>query len=270
MKIWLIAQAKHEQDYIYEWTEYHLKLGIDKIIIVDNEDKNSSVDYNEILKDFKNNIQIIDHRGEKDIQNHIYDDIYHTIKPNECDYVGVIDIDEYVYGCANIKQFIESLDNFDILALNWKIVPLNNQIYKENKRLEERFKNVDMNKDSNSSENKYKKCFYKTGKSFFIWIHNARKIKENIIMRNADNKILKSYTSPIMNDKEKSNKVFIKHYFYKSLEQFIIKCTYPRGSNNSKKRKLRNYSDLLKQINNNLNLVKQICKKNNIKFNDIY
>ena len=36
MNVWLMAMAKYEQDYIYDWVKYHLNLGIDKIIIIDN------------------------------------------------------------------------------------------------------------------------------------------------------------------------------------------------------------------------------------------
>ena len=37
----LFTCAKNEDKYISEWVYYHLKLGIDKIVIYDNSDDNS-------------------------------------------------------------------------------------------------------------------------------------------------------------------------------------------------------------------------------------
>ena len=38
MKAVICAIAKFEYNYIYEWVEYHLNLGFDKIVIYDNND----------------------------------------------------------------------------------------------------------------------------------------------------------------------------------------------------------------------------------------
>ena len=102
------------------------------------------------------------------------------------------------------------MDDFDVFVLNWKIVPIDGHIYKENKSLEERFKYLQNDKLIPYPQNK---CFYKTEKPFHIWIHNCwfdngkikiknggfynkhPKINEDIIIRNADNKIL-DYIGP--------------------------------------------------------------------------
>ena len=131
--------CKNENLYIKEFVEYHHLLGVNKIIIYDNNDINGE----EIKKPLeyyikKNFVDIIDVRGLSSIQIPIYNFCYQNNK-NIYDWITFLDIDEYIYIKNNetFDNYIynESLEKCELIFLNWMIYNDNDLIlyFKERK-----------------------------------------------------------------------------------------------------------------------------------------
>ena len=211
--------CKNENLYIKEFVEYHHLLGVNKIIIYDNNDINGE----EIIKPLeyyikKKYVDIIDVRGLSSIQIPIYNFCYQNNK-NIYDWITFLDLDEYIYIKNNetFNNFIynESFEKCELIFLNWMIYNDNDLIKYENKALNERFKNP--------------KSLYIQGKSFVrggfnnllipsthipgINIHYFCNSKGSRIYPN-------NFITNIVEDKPKA---FIKHYYTKTVEEFCLK-----------------------------------------------
>lgn len=133
MKVYIITSAKHEEIYLKEWIDYNISLGIDKIIINDNNEIDYPYKLKDVIKEYVDKgIVIIDryydtHKlesiiAEKEL-NKVYTYLYNKYK-NEFDYCLKIDIDEFVY-CPetnnDIKKFIQQdkFKQYDEILLNW-------------------------------------------------------------------------------------------------------------------------------------------------------
>lgn len=108
----IVALAKQEEHYIKDWVDYHLRIGFDRIYLIDNNDENGEK-YNDILKEYTqdNRLILISRRGEKSIQRDAYNSLYYTLPFKWC---AIIDIDEFIwfnegYKFQDIKSFISSL-----------------------------------------------------------------------------------------------------------------------------------------------------------------
>jgi hypothetical protein len=64
MKVCIIAIARQENLYINEWVNYHLNLGVDNIIVCDNNDTNERV--SDIIKN--NRVITLSYNNEEEVQ----------------------------------------------------------------------------------------------------------------------------------------------------------------------------------------------------------
>ena len=81
-----------------------LALSDDILMQVDKPARYIGNEVNAVIKD-KSKVEIIDIRGRKEekLQHHIYTDFYNTHK---FEWVFFCDIDEYLFGIDNIKDFL--------------------------------------------------------------------------------------------------------------------------------------------------------------------
>ena len=119
----IVAIAKCENNYIREWVEHYRKLGVDSIIIGDNNDIDGERMY-EVLSDYilDGFVTIKDYRGKKGQQQQFYTDMYREYN-SSYDWFGFFDCDEFV--CLrkhkSIQEFLSDhiYDPFNIIRLNW-------------------------------------------------------------------------------------------------------------------------------------------------------
>ena len=95
MKIDLCAIARNENLTIKDWVDYHLSKGINHIYIFDNNDLlDSSLDE---LLGTNNKVTIIRiYKGKRSVQLETYNYFINNYQNKDWDYVGFIDIDEYL------------------------------------------------------------------------------------------------------------------------------------------------------------------------------
>lgn len=116
----ICAIAKNENAYLYEWAAYHLALGFSHIYLYDNNDIDGEC-INDVFAstEIQNKITIIDVRGQKYIQKHIYNLCYQQM---QFDWCAFIDIDEFIVleNHLNISEFLNAFNAYESIHLNWK------------------------------------------------------------------------------------------------------------------------------------------------------
>ena len=227
LKIGICTLGKDENKYIKEFVEYYKNYGVDKIYLYDNNDIDGER-FDDVIGEYINNefVEIIDWRGVKGTSTYygITDSCYQTYH-DQYDWLLFYEIDEFLYlkNYQNVKSFLISnkFNKCESIQLNWVHMSDNNQIYYENKPLNERFsergKNVDKNKFN-------KICFIKTmirGHLQNINITHNHFLSEKL--KACDGFGRKSRIKGILSLHPDYTYNYIKHFYGKSVQEFIEK-----------------------------------------------
>ena len=232
MKVYVCALAKNEHLYINEWVGHYLKLGVDKIFIYDNDDKNSPNIKDYISKEYLDKCKIINARGLhwNGIQHTFYTNFY-NVEKNNFDWCLYCDIDEFLTGIDNIKDFLSNpkYKNFDQVRIKWKLFGDDNQIERDmNKPIMECFTNV-LTK-SLTMDLKRPATLQRQGKTIikghldnvvFNSVHfasykNAQRIRTSCLPSGT-----KCFSGVAIDEDYSKETVFLNHYMTKSLSEFI-------------------------------------------------
>lgn len=242
MKVWICAIAKMEELYIREWIEWHKKIGIDHIIIGDNNDSNYDKPLQPIIKDYidEGYVELINKNDVLAAQNIFYNEIY-QLKKDKFDWIGFIDIDEFVELPAynnDIHLFLgnDKLKDIDAVIFPWLNYGDNEYLYYEDKPVKERFiKSIYLEYTSI-------KYFIKSLNNIkkIVSIHNPTYAKtiDNYTLKCCDSLLNQNFIPNyqtkfdkygnshqafcqiIINEKYYNN-AYISHYITKSTEEFI-------------------------------------------------
>lgn len=142
MNVSICAIAKLENNYLYEWAEYHLGIGFSHIYLFDNND----LDGERIQDVFKgtpisDDVTVLDVRGQRCKQLEVYNLCYKSF----CfDWCAFIDIDEFVSfnpgsGITSIQQLISRHECHNAIVLNWLCYGDCDQLYYEKYPVLDRF-----------------------------------------------------------------------------------------------------------------------------------
>lgn len=217
--------CKNESQYIEEFIEYHLELGFDKIVIGDNNDPDGER-YDEQLKDYIDygEVEIVNLRGMIAQQMPFYNNIIHNYDYEWC---AFIDCDEFITFAEgskydNIKDFLDSNSSIKAYALNWMVYGDNERVYKGVGDVVDRFKKpmpLDFHFHYKIPENYHiKSILHKEAQGDFIRCpHNLDNYHD---YHSPDGKLIK--TSPF-NSAMDFSVVYIRHYYTKSLEEWVNK-----------------------------------------------
>ena len=238
LKVCLCTLGKNENKYIKEFVEYYYNYGVDKIYLYDNNDINGER-FDEVIIEYINNefVEVIDWRGFKGKSTYygIMNSCYQTYN-NIYDWMIFYELDEFLYlkNHKNIKSYLISnrFNKCESIQLNWVHMSDNNQIYYENKTLEERFPE----KGKNVDKSKYNKiCYIKTiirGHLKNISITNNHFLSEKV--KACDGIGRKSRIQFILSLEPDYEYNYIKHYYGKTVQEFIEKINrgdLMRGNN---------------------------------------
>lgn len=243
----VLGMAKCEEHYIRDWVSYHLRIGFDKIYLMDNNDKDER-SYKDILDDFvqSGKVDIIDIRGLRGMQNNMYNMLYYSIPFK---WMAVIDIDEFIWfnengKYSNIKQFINEITNYNShefgIMLQWHcyassgddkpsekpIWEANNQLIPFNLRKDCRCEYI-----HNWCKSIYKPGYRITLNEHFAWETTYDKNNTYNWIFEVDcsgNPITKDDLINISYDEFIKQNVFIKHFMLRNIDDFF-KRKYLRG-----------------------------------------
>lgn len=159
IKVYLVCIAKQENLYIKEFVNHYKLLGINKIILYDNNDFDGER-FEDVINDQINSkfVEVINVRGitgkyhNKFLQDYVYLEAYNRYG-NECDWICFFDIDEFLMldeKYHSIQDFLsdEIFNEYDSIKIVWKLFDDNNNIQYEDKPLIERFTNISFKNDN--------------------------------------------------------------------------------------------------------------------------
>ena len=227
LRVCLCTLGKDENRYITEFVEHYKSYNVDKIYLFDNNDIDGERFENVIGKYVDSKyVEIINWRGVKGTSTYygIMDSCYQSYH-DKYDWLIFYELDEFLYlkNYKNIKSFLinKKFDNCDSIQLNWVHMSDNNQIFYENKPLNERFPE----RGKNIVKNQFNKiCFVKTiirGHLKNITINQNHVLSRNI--SGCDGFGQKSKVEGIMSPNPDYKYNYIKHYYGKSVQEFVEK-----------------------------------------------
>ena len=214
MRVVVCAIAKNEHDYINEWVSHYINLGIDHIYLYDNDNLNAPFVGDYIDKKYLDKITIYDIRGKKEkcLQHKIYNEFYHSHKFDWCLFC---DIDEFLVGVDNIKDFLDRhyFKDFEQIRVKWLLFGDDDLITRDmNKGVYGSFKKPILNNRlSNQS-----KCFIRGGLD--IDIHSCHFIPNlSSCLPNGE----RTQTLKIELDNYQNQTIYMFHYMTKTLSEFV-------------------------------------------------
>jgi hypothetical protein len=238
IKVAVCCIGRQENRYINEFISHYLNLGVDKIFIYDNngydeEYFESAIDTTLITS----KIDIIDYRGKDYCQLKCYQECYDTYK-EKFDWFLFIDCDEFLYinEFNNIKDFLTQtkFNNFDMIHINWMTYGDSNNIFYENKPLNERFTTpilpIDFKVDYEFAHNNHIKSIVRGGMDELVWGCTPHTPSNNLKCCGADGNVCDS-TSPFL--QFDFTYAHFKHYTTKTIEEFLtikVNRGFPDGN----------------------------------------
>ena len=265
--ICLCVIAKNENLYVREFVEYYYKIGYNKIFIYDNNDKEGET-FNSIINDYikKDFVELIDFRGRNSLsrpQLDAYKDCY--FKNNKkYDWLSFFDMDEFLElnkKYKNIQDFLNDkiFEQCQNIKINWIIYYNKNNLYYKNIPLQQRitqFTYADLS-------NKHIKSTVRGNLSENYWnkMGNPHTSLLNFTSCSSSGEIVK-FDSPYIFPPDYTN-AKLKHYYYKSFEEFCIKIKRGKGDRPlTEKNKIiyQDFIELYKKSKNNVEKTKIIKK----------
>lgn len=217
--------AKNEDEYIREYIEHYLKIGFDKIIIVDN---NEEPGLEKIIEDHiaRGSVQIFPFNGVHGyFQNAIYTMFMNYGNYKWCAYFDCDEFLEISGKYDNVEQMLDEA-NADAFMVQWMCFGANGKISKEEGGVQERFP-LPASPVILYKENMITKTILRGGiKGFFSTPHNVVFDGEGV-------KKLGGYIDIEENESFDFfplyyKKCFLKHYITKSFEEYQRKISKPR------------------------------------------
>ena len=269
LKVGLCVIGKNENLYAREFVEHYKKIGYDNIILYDNNDKNDKADkFDDVINDFIKDgfVKIIDFRERNENERPLfvaYKDCYSKYN-HQYDWLSFFDMDEFLElneKYKNIKEFLNDkiFKICQTIKINWLFYINDDILYYENKTLRERIKKIS-NDDLHS---KHIKSTVRGNLARNYWekIDNSHTSNLNFTSCSSSGKIIE-FNSPFNYPPDYTN-AKLKHYYYKSFEEFCIKIK--RGmislpKNNSNQIINERYEKLIRANKNNLEKMKIIHK----------
>lgn len=216
------AIAKNEGPYFKEWIEWHLKKGVDKFYIYDNESTDNTYD---ILKPYIDS-GVVEYRffpGRKK-QLAAYDDCLARHR-YDTRWLAFIDIDEFIVPLKdkNFTDFLKRFEKFPAVEINWLVFGSNGNLKKSDAPVMERFTRHTV---GNHILNRHVKSIVDPRRIYnMIGCHEAARIEGKAADSNG-NPIKKSFRDRT----PRQDVIRINHYAVKSREEFMEKQRKGRAS----------------------------------------
>jgi len=239
MIVGIAAIARNENKYIKEWANYHLTLGVDSILICDNNLLDGER-VSDVLNDDR--IEIIElYLGKDWVQPRAYTYCFKEYR-EKYDWMIFMDIDEFIVldpKYQTIKDFLSDplFSDVDIIRLHWKLFSGGIELEANgNYSVLSRFKDQYPNELE-----KYGKSIIRGDINFTGgWVYGHG------YFNNPDLKAVNSIGQPAQNHWSTINKTpvyenaWINHYPTKTIGEFIDQKYFRGGPNNNSKK----YKDL--------------------------
>lgn len=242
--------CRDRPEYVKEWVEYHLHIGIDKIYIYDNCEYDKSILYDSLVfyiqkglvtiipwrKDNKNSKQL---RAYKDCLQRAY----------RYRWLGFIDSDEFVVlleESKNIKDYLCRYEEFGGLGLYWLMFGSNNHKYRQ----ESVIKAYTQCCPNNPANLHIKSFVYPIGVLDINSPHGCSTQRGTV---NVEKQRLTNFYGHTLKDKNKTKPIIdnvmrVNHYYTRSYQDFFEdKMSRSGGCNTKRVYKKKDYKSVQKE-----------------------
>ena len=225
--------ARMEHDYLFEFVEHYIGLGVKKIFIYDNGRGDEPVP-----QITRAQVEVVNWRDREAGQNAAYNDCY---QKHGYDYgwIGFLDADEFVRLSDRHKDIATYLKDVgghaDVVLLNWRIMTDNGLIHKDARPVQQRFTQPMLPLDkrvkfTDIPENDHVKAFVRGGierLKFADTPHCPTKPADMIAVNSNGERAKLSAFTPFQH-----RYAWIDHYHTKTAEEFLGKCRrgFPLGA----------------------------------------
>lgn len=225
--------ARMEHDYLFEFVEHYIGLGVKKIFIYDNGRGDEPVP-----QITRAQVEVINWRDREARQNAAYNDCYQK-HGYEYGWIGFLDADEFVRLSDRHKDIATYLKDVgghaDVVLLNWRIMTDNGLIHKDARPVQQRFTQPMLPLDkrvkfTDIPENDHVKAFVRGGierLKFADTPHCPTKPADMIAVNSNGERAKLSAFTPFQH-----RYAWIDHYHTKTAEEFLCKCRrgFPLGA----------------------------------------
>ena len=225
--------ARMEHDYLFEFVEHYIGLGVKKIFIYDNGRGDEPVP-----QITRAQVEVINWRDREAGQNAAYNDCY---QKHGYDYgwIGFLDADEFVRLSDRHKDIVTYLKDVgghaDVVLLNWRIMTDSGLTHKDARPVQQRFTQPMLPLDkrvkfTDTPENDHVKAFVRGGierLKFADTPHCPTKPADMIAVNSNGERAKLSAFTPFQH-----RYAWIDHYHTKTAEEFLGKCRrgFPLGA----------------------------------------
>lgn len=141
MKVAVCACCRLENLYLRHWVEYYKNLGVDNIILFDNNFENED-NVLDVIGDYVSSgyVYLYNCSGLRNFQLGAYNLCIQEYN-DKFDWIAFFDIDEFLTlkKDNDIKEYLSRFENNDEVDVNWMIYDDNDLIYYDNRPVTERF-----------------------------------------------------------------------------------------------------------------------------------
>jgi hypothetical protein len=223
-KVAICCIVKDEGHYLHEWIEYHLKIGVSRFFIYDNESK---IPIAGTLSPYADKgIVKVEFIAGKGMQQAAYEHCLANYG-STCQWIAFIDSDEFIVPktlTGNLPEFLTAYENYGGLGLNWLVFGSNGHL----------------EKPSAPQTHSYTKRTLKTNiiNNHIKTIVQPKHVKRvpldphHFVFKKGKycvNENFERLTGPRVS--HTSNKIQLNHYFLRSLEDFKEKLERGRADN---------------------------------------
>ena len=231
-QVCICVVGKKENKYIKEYVEHYKNLGIDKIFLYDNNDKNGEKFESVISEHIKSNfVEIFNYRGKIAPQFKIYEKCYNNNK-YIYDWFIFFDTDEFIHlsNYTNIKDFLneQRFKNCNLIYFNCVRHTDNDLLYYDNRTLAERFPIIKWNSTMYTLKtimrgNNKKYIRFRTTHWLNRGLKKGCNVFGKVVLPTGRVRLGKNINHP-------QHKIYyIDHYCFKSTEEYINKINKGDG-----------------------------------------
>ena len=214
MQVAVCAIGRMENRYAVEWVEHYNRLGVDKIIIYDNNRIEDGETFQDVLYPYieAGFVEVVPFAG---VQREAYEDCYNR-HGDDFDWIGFFDFDEFVEidDGKNIPTFLSDKQG-DAVVMNWRTMTDNGLTTYDPRPVKERFTE---GTTEDFDINRHTKFFIRTGMEGIAFQDPHCPTKPEMVVVNARNEIVKQ--QPIQ-DACIHHPARVDHYDTKTADEYI-------------------------------------------------
>lgn len=243
LRVCLVTQAKMENKYIGEWIRYHMRLGFNKIVIIDNNDTKGKfteniMDVAEVKQGVNYGfIDIIPMHDRRSLQQASFLSVYKEYR-KQFDWFLFIDVDEFLTlkTAATVQGFLQKpcFIGYNMIGLCWRLYGDNGhvRVTDNNYSLLERF-----TKPINPADKGviHKKSFVKSLDTDEVVFPNSHSMLTpyTVACNAAGKEDLNPTSVKLSGDLITYENAYLKHFITKTLQEYITNKMKRGGSANA-------------------------------------